>query len=388
MLVRIPAIRVAGSLTKTIMTLEAVPHRRSRAEEAADSTERHRQPMYGAFYGLTEPPFDLSPDPRFLFLTPRQREALGNLHYGLSTSRGFTMLVGDAGTGKTTILRTALAGLADTNSRYVLISNPTLEKAEFYELLTRGFGLGAETLKSKATFLAELQDHVEARFAAGGLTGVIVDEAQSLPSELLEEIRLLGNIETTNTKLLNIVLAGQPELAERLNEPSLRQLKQRITLRCELRSLAANETAAYIAGRLRIAGGTPQEIFTHEAVAAIHRCSQGIPRTINVLCDNALITGFAVEAKPITAAIIEDVCRDFDLLPGAAVEFAREQPSQLLAASARRIAEGSEITTEPPPAPSEQQSDEPRPVRPSLQRELFAASQEPKSRFPFLSKFF
>jgi general secretion pathway protein A len=245
------------------MTLDKVPTGPRRAEEAMGTPVRSRQPMYGAFYGLTEPPFDLSPDPRFLFLTPRQREALGNLHYGLSTSRGFTMLVGDAGTGKTTILRTALSGLADTNSRYVLISNPTLEKTEFYELLTRGFDLSPATLKSKATFLAELQDHVEARFAAGGLTGIIVDEAQSLPSELLEEIRLLGNIETTNTKLLNIVLAGQPELAGRLNEPSLRQLKQRITLRCELRALTAAETAAYIAGRLRIAGGTPQEILSH-----------------------------------------------------------------------------------------------------------------------------
>lgn len=355
------------------MTLETIHARAGSPEEATVSTARHRQPMYGAFYGLSEPPFDLSPDPRFLFLTPRQREALGNLHYGLSTSRGFTMLVGDAGTGKTTILRAVLAGLSDSNSRYVLISNPTLEKAEFYELLTRGFELSPATLKSKATFLAELQENVETRFAAGGLTGIIIDEAHSLPSQLLEEIRLLGNIETTNTKLLNIVLAGQPELAGRLNEPALRQLKQRVTLRCELRALGVDETAAYIAGRLRIAGGTPEHIFSHEAVGAIHRNSLGIPRTINVLCDNALLSGFAVEAKPITAAIIGDVCRDFDLRPAAEANYVSA------------IETSTPAPAPPPPAESPQET---QPERRAVERELFAPLQSPKPRFSFFPKLF
>lgn len=269
--------------------------------------------MYGEFYGLHEPPFDLVPDPRFLFLTPRQREALSNLRYGLSTSKGFTLLLGDAGTGKTTLVRAALAEMVDTPSRYVLVSNPTLGRDEFVEFLAREFGLSPKARRSKTRFLLELQRDVEARFAGGGLTGLIVDEAQSMPYELLEEIRLLGNIETNTTKLLNIVLSGQPELAARLNEPSLRQLKQRVALRCELAPLTLDETAAYISGRLRIAGAAPQDVFTRQTVIFIHRASKGIPRTVNVLCDNALVGGFAAHAKPIPLEIVEEVCRDFDL---------------------------------------------------------------------------
>jgi hypothetical protein len=136
-----------------------------------------------------------------------------------------------------------------------------------------------------------------------------------MPHSLLEEIRLLGNIETTTSKLLNIVLSGQPELADRLNEPSLRQLKQRVALRCELRPLTLDEAAAYISGRLRIAGGAPEQIFTAQAVRAIHKASAGIPRSINVLCDNALVSGFAAQVKPINVALVSDVCRDFDLDP-------------------------------------------------------------------------
>lgn len=274
-----------------------------------------RPVIYGEFYGLRETPFALTPDPRFLFLTPRQREALSNLRYGLMTPRGFTLLIGEAGTGKTTLVRTILTELNDPQSRYIVISNPTLSRAEFYELLVRELGLAEAASKSKTQFLVELQRDVEARFASGGLTGLIIDEAQSLPHELLEEIRLLGNIETTTVKLLNIVLAGQPELAPRLNDPSLRQLKQRIALRCELSALTLEETAAYIAGRIRIAGGTPAEMFTRESVIAIHRACAGIPRTINVLCDNALIGGYAAQAKPIPVRMIEDILRDFDLRP-------------------------------------------------------------------------
>lgn len=272
-----------------------------------------RRPLYGAYYGLAEPPFDLTPNPRFLFLSVRQREALSNLRYALATSKGFTLILGEAGTGKTTLVRTALSELGDTASRYVLVSNPTLSRAEFHEYLAREFGLSEEARYSKTRLLSDLQQEVEARFAAGGLTGLIIDEAQSLPHELLEEIRLLGNIETATTKLLNIVLCGQPELADRLNDASLRQLKQRVALRCELKPLTLDETAAYISGRLRIAGGSPGEIFTRETVVAIHDAAAGIPRTINVLCDNALIGGFAAQVKPIPLEIVEDVCRDFDL---------------------------------------------------------------------------
>jgi type II secretory pathway predicted ATPase ExeA len=260
-----------------------------------------------------EAPFDLTPDPRFLFLAEPHREALSNLRYALSTAKGFTLLIGDAGTGKTTLVRAALDVSSDSINRYALVTNPTLGHAEFYEFVAREFGLSERAASSKAQFLSELQQDLEARFIRGGLTTLIIDEAQSMPDDLLEEIRLLGNIETPTTKLLNIVLSGQPELAERLNKPSLRQLKQRIALRCELRPLTLDETAAYISGRLRTAGGSPKEIFTRETVIAIHEVACGIPRTINVLCDNALIGGLALQAKPVPRSVIEEVCRDFDL---------------------------------------------------------------------------
>lgn len=279
----------------------------------SDRAAWRARPLYGPFFGMAEAPFDLTPNPRFLFLSVRQREALSNLRYALSTSKGFSLILGDAGTGKTTLVRTALASIGDTPSRYVLINNPTLGRQEFYEFLAREFGLSAEAAASKTRFLVELQQDVEARFAAGGLTGLVIDEAQSMPHELLEEIRLLGNIETTTTKLLNIVLCGQPELADRLNDTSLRQLKQRVALRCELGPLSLGEAASYISGRLRIAGGAPSEIFTRDAVVAVFRGSKGIPRTINVICDNALIGGFAAQAKPVTVEIVDEVCRDFDL---------------------------------------------------------------------------
>jgi general secretion pathway protein A len=277
-----------------------------------------RRPVYGPFYGLSESPFDLTPNPRFLFLTPSQQEALSNLIYGLTAAKGLTLVLGDAGTGKTTLVRTAMARLGDSPSQQVLINNPTLSRSEFYESLTQQFGLPEHAASSKAKFLTELQRQVEARFAAGGLTGLIIDEAQSLPHELLEEVRLLGNIETPSSKLLNIVLTGQPELADRLNEPGLRQLKQRVALRCELRPFSLAETASYISGRIRIAGGSPQEIFTREAVMAIHAASHGIPRIINVLCDNALVSGYAAQVRPIPVGIVADACRDFDLKPPAA----------------------------------------------------------------------
>ncbi|MGH9345652.1 MAG: ExeA family protein, partial [Vicinamibacterales bacterium] len=272
--------------------------------------------MYESFFGLKERPFDLAPNPRFLYVTGPQREALSNLRYGLTTPRGLTLLVGDAGTGKTTLVQAALAELEPGKVEYVLVSNPTLTRDEFYEYLSKAFHLDEDTASSKTRFLFAFRKHLEDRFRGGRLSALIIDEAQSVPYELLEEVRLLSNIETPAAKLLNVVLAGQPELAERLNESSLRQLKQRISLRCELRPLDFPETAAYIAGRIRIAGGKPADIFSREAVAAIHDASAGVPRTINVVCDNTLIGGFAAEVKPVTRALVQDVMRDFDLRGG------------------------------------------------------------------------
>ena len=257
--------------------------------------------MYETFYGLHERPFDLTTNPRFLFLTPRHREALSTLRYGLSAPRGLTVLLGDAGTGKTTVLRAALNEERRPENRNVLLTNPTLTRPEFYEFIARGFGLDDSCVQSKARFLTEFQRDVHERHEAGGLTTLIIDEAQSLPYELLEEVRLLANIETSTVKLLNLVLVGQPELADRLNEQSLRQLKQRITLRAQLAPLDLKETAAYVAGRLRIAGGNVSEILTKSAVMAIYEISTGLPRIINVLADNALMGGFALQTKPVDA---------------------------------------------------------------------------------------
>lgn len=348
----------------------------TRGNDSADSWDRQgleswrRRPLYADFYGLDEAPFDLTPNPQFLFLSPRQREALSNLRYALATSKGFMLMLGEAGTGKTTLVRTALSEVGDTPSRYVLVSNPTLDRDEFYDLLAQEFALSQEARTSKTQFLFELQRDVEARFAAGGLTGLIIDEAQSMPHGLLEEIRLLGNIETPTTKLLNIVLCGQPELGDRLNDVSLRQLKQRIALRCELHPLTLEETAAYISGRLRIAGGKPSEIFSRETVVAIFEASCGVPRSINVLCDNALIGGFAVQAKPIPVGVIADVCRDFDLGGTAAGSAAASgskwftsPPSESATApsalpeSARRARQPAVTPTPSAPAPPPKEND-------------------------------
>jgi general secretion pathway protein A len=281
--------------------------------------------MYEKFFGLRERPFDLVPNPRFLYLTGRQREALSNLRYGLTTPRGLTLLIGEAGTGKTTLVQAVLDEIDGQTVECVLLSNPTLSRAEFYEFLAACFELPTAAATSKAQFLFELRRHLLAKRESGVFSGLVLDEAQSLPYELLEEVRLLSNIETPTEKLLNVVLAGQPELADRLNETNLRQLKQRISLRCELSTFTFQETGAYIAGRLRIAGGEPAKIFTREAVLAIHDASQGVPRTINVICDNALIGGFAAQEHPITRALVEDICRDFDLHRSAA--HAEEPPT-------------------------------------------------------------
>jgi general secretion pathway protein A len=269
--------------------------------------------MYERFFGLRERPFDLVPNPRFLYLTSRQREALSNLRYGLTTPRGLTLLIGEAGTGKTTLVQAVVDEIDDGVVECLLLSNPTLTRTEFYEALAAGFGLPTEAFSSKTQFLFELRRHLLAKREAGVISGLVLDEAQSLPYDLLEEVRLLSNIETPTEKLLNVVLAGQPELADRLNETNLRQLKQRISLRCELSTFTFQESAAYIAGRLRIAGGDPAKIFSREAVLAIHDASLGVPRTINVICDNALIGGFAAQEKPVLRSLVDDVCRDFDL---------------------------------------------------------------------------
>jgi general secretion pathway protein A len=268
--------------------------------------------MYRPFYGLRELPFELTPNPQYLFLTARHREVLCNLQYGINSRRGMTVLIGEAGTGKTTLVYAALGLVAQTNARCVYLKNPTLTRSEFVEYLAHEFQLGAEATRSKTVFLRDLEDLLRARLAGGVASALLIDEAQSLPHELLEEIRLLANMETATDKLLPVVLAGQPELADRLNETPLRQLKQRVALRCNLVPLQLQETAAYIAARLERAGGRSADIFTRAAVAEIYARSRGIPRTISVICDNALISGFAADCKPIDRDIVQEVCVDLD----------------------------------------------------------------------------
>ena len=271
--------------------------------------------MYTEFFGLRERPFDLTPNPRYLFLTAKHREALCNLRYGIAARRGVTLLIGEAGTGKTTLVRAVLESERQRSTHCVYLSNPTLTRAELVEFLARAFELSDRAATSKTALLFELERVLLERQSRGVVTALLVDEAQVLSLELLEEVRLLANIETDTEKLLPVVLAGQPQLADRLNHPDLRQLKQRVALRCELKPLDSKETAAYIAERVRIAGGTSAELFTREAVELIHQCARGIPRTIGVICDNALVSGFATDRRPVGYDLVYEVCQDFDLNP-------------------------------------------------------------------------
>lgn len=271
--------------------------------------------MYESFFGLYERPFDLTPNPRYLVLTDAHREALSNLEYAIASRKGVTLLLGEAGTGKTTVIRTAIERQPD-RVHCVHLQNPALHRAEFVEMLATRFQLSVRAAESKTVLLLELEALLAKRSESGESTVLVVDEAQSLPLELLEEIRLLANIETNDEKLLSVILAGQPELADRLNERSLRQLKQRVALRCQLSPLSLQESCAYVAGRIRAAGGTGAQTFTREAVTLMHERSKGIPRTLNVIADNALLTAFATGRKPVSTKVVLEVCNDLDLKGG------------------------------------------------------------------------
>jgi general secretion pathway protein A len=268
--------------------------------------------MYEDFFGFNRRPFDLTPNPKFLVLTDSHREALSNLEYGIASKKGITLLLGEAGSGKTTIIRAALERQPQ-RVHCVHLHNPTLTREEFVHMLAARFELSEEAKHSKTSMLLELEALLKGRRERDEATVLVIDEAQSLPPDLLEEIRLLANIETDDDKLVSVIIAGQPELISHLNDESLRQLKQRIALRCELRPLSLQETAVYIAGRIRAAGGVDARVFTREAVELIHERSRGIPRTISVIADNALLGGFAAGQRPVTSQVVRDVCRDFDI---------------------------------------------------------------------------
>jgi general secretion pathway protein A len=274
--------------------------------------------MYEAYFGLDERPFELTPNPRFLYMTAPHREALTTLEYGLSGRTGIAVLIGEAGTGKTTLVHAALHSQNTRQSLAVYLNNPSLTRDEFVEFLAAGFGLSADAARSKTRCLYELTEVLAKRHQARHMSALVIDEAQCLPDVLLEEIRLLANIESASEKLLSIILAGQPEFADRLNQSSLRQLKQRVGLRCALRPLRHDETTAYIAARIAVAGGKTERIFTREAIDTVHECAGGIPRTISVICDNALVTAFALDRRPVDTDVVLEVCRDFDFMPEGA----------------------------------------------------------------------
>jgi general secretion pathway protein A len=313
--------------------------------------------MYENFYGLSARPFDLTPNPRYLVLPSQHREALSNLEYAIANRTGVTLLVGEAGTGKTTIIRAAIER-QPTLTHCVHLHNPALTRAEFVQMLAAQFSLGERARTSKTDMLLELEQLFRQHYDAGERTVLIVDEAQSLPSMLLEEIRLLSNIEANDEKLLSIVIAGQPELATRLNDQSLRQLKQRIALRCELRPLPLRDSVDYIASRITAVGGVPAQVFTREAVTLIHEFSRGIPRTINVIADNALLGGFAKEQRLVTRDLVREVCRDFDITlppPDAPDPSRRRGALPLLAprvANQPIVAEGRVVDADVPASPA------------------------------------
>ena len=269
--------------------------------------------MYTDFYGLKELPFALTPDPRYLYFTPSHTEVMANLHYGIESGRGLIVVTGEVGTGKTTLLRWMMRRL-DPTVMVAYMFNPRLSVAEFYQYLAALFNISA--WESKSDLLIQLGKLLEARHNRGLRTVLVVDEGHGLSTEVLEEIRLLCNFESDTTKHLQIVLTGQPELRDVLNKEDLRQLKQRVALRCEITALPnVEETAHYISSRLKVAGATNTQIFSPGAVDYIFRCSAGIPRNINNLCDNALVNGFASSTTVISRAIIEQVAKTFDMLP-------------------------------------------------------------------------
>ncbi len=278
--------------------------------------------MYETFYNLKEKPFNLTPDPRFIYFTEKHCEALANLVYGIRERKGFLVLTGEVGTGKTTLVNALLDTLERTGVLSAFIFNPLLTSTEFFEYLLNDLNLKYEAL-SKSQVLMKLNSILLERYRAGQVTVLVVDEAQNLSHELLEEIRLLTNLETATEKLLQIVLVGQPELNLKLNTPELRQLKQRVSLRCTLEPLSLAETKEYIRTRMEIAGLPDQAVFPEQAVAEIHRFSAGIPRLINIICDNALLTGYASDSRIISVEIIREVSEDLDLIGGHSQQFSK-----------------------------------------------------------------
>src|SRR3990172_4942438 len=268
--------------------------------------------MYKHFFGLKENPFNVNPDPRYLFLTQHIQEALACLTYGIETRKGFILLTGEVGTGKTTLLNKLLYWLHQEQVATAFVFNPRLSVSQFFDFMMTDFGIPCDT-RVKSQMLIKLNQWLLERYRAGERAVLIVDEAQNLSPEMLEEIRLLTNLETSTEKLLQIVLSGQPELQQKLAQPELRQLRQRITLRAKTRPLTLEETRGYVTERLRIAGGQAEQIFSPEAIEAVYRHACGTPRVTNLVCEHALISAFVDQRKPVPADAVDAVAHEMDL---------------------------------------------------------------------------
>jgi general secretion pathway protein A len=268
--------------------------------------------MYNAFFGFTQNPFNMSPDPAFLFRSPQHEEALASLIYGVQSRKGFIALTGEVGTGKTTMLECLRDFLVAQRVAFASLFNSRLTVEQFFELLAYDLDLRCNRL-SKTEVLLSLNNLLLERASAGRTTVLIVDEAHNLEWDVLEEIRLLGNLENRRGKLLQIILAGQQELDRKLEAPEFRQLKQRIALRCSLRGFNAVETAAYVNARMARAGLTNQTIVSPGLVDEIHFRAQGVPRLINAICDNLLLTAFAMESRVATLEMLDEVTADMRL---------------------------------------------------------------------------
>src|SRR6187551_3101304 len=288
--------------------------------------------MYKEFFGLDDIPFTLTPDPRFIVFTPSYNEVLASLYYGLENAKGLIVLTGEVGTGKTTALRWILRRL-DASVLAAYVFNPRLSIDEFYHHVTQMLGIKDWTNKSE--LLNTMGKVLEERHRRGLRTVIIIDEAHELSDYVLEEIRLLLNFESDNAKHLQIVLTGQPELRDRLNQTNLRQLKQRVALRCSMHPFPnVDEVERYITERLLIAGSSKPDIFAPEALDLIYRCSEGFPRNINNLCDNAMLAAYANGNLSIDRKVIEDVAENLDMLPRnagiKATEAAHATPGRVL----------------------------------------------------------
>jgi len=286
--------------------------------------------MYKAFYGLKRNPFEITPDPSFLFATRRHNEALAALYYGVRRHKGFVVLTGEVGTGKTLLLRCLLQLLKQSDDvKYAYVFNGRLSPLEFLQYIAGDLGLPAAG-KNKSELLLQLAGYVVSLGEKKLTTVLVVDEAHHLSTDILEEIRLLTNLETADEKLLQILLVGQPELDEKLDSVELRQLKQRIALRSHLAALDVNETKGYIERRLQL-GGSPRaaSLFPPETVAAVHRHSGGIPRLINTICENALIAAYARQAACVAPDMIDTIAKDFRLGVHTPREEKKKTPDEL-----------------------------------------------------------